>query len=506
MSSTLIQTETASQRTAVLLIASAGCAMTVLDTNVVGIVLPTIAGDLRASFAEVEWVISAYVLCFAAMLLPAGTIADRFGRKRVFLLGIAFFALASLACGLAPTAQVLYFARAAQGVGAAFLLAPALAIIGHTFHEESERNRAWAIWGGIMGLTMVISPLIGGAINALLGWRWAFHINLPICALLAIAVFASVDESSDPTPRKLDLPGIVFFASAMFCATWALITTPIEGWLSAPVMLRAALGAALFVVFVLIEKRRAHPMLDLSLFGSWPFVGAVLAMFAYAACAQVMASLLPLYLQNGRGHNAMGAGLGMLPFALCMLIFPQIGRHVSLRLGSPTMLAIGLGIVAVGNLLMAHAAASDGNILLISAMAVLGAGGGLLNGETTKGIMGTVPRNRAGMASGISTTARFSGILLGFATLGAVMASSTRSALASSMRQAKLPLDANVIDNIVAGDLQRAIGGYSSDAMQTVTHIARESYSAGFSHAFFVAGCVAGVAAVVVLRCMRPKP
>jgi MFS family permease len=181
--------------------------MTVLDTNVVAVVLPTIARDLGASFADVEWVVSTYVLCFATLLLPAGSIADRFGRRKVFLGGIGLFALASLLCGAAPSAPALYLARGAQGVGAAFLLAPALAIIGHAFHDVAERARAWAIWGGIMGLTMVLAPIIGGVIAYGLGWRWAFYVNVPICIVVAVAVVCLIEESLDAAASKLDPPG-----------------------------------------------------------------------------------------------------------------------------------------------------------------------------------------------------------------------------------------------------------------------------------------------------------
>ncbi|WP_454840384.1 MULTISPECIES: MFS transporter [Pseudomonas] len=493
------------KETAILFVASTGCAMTVLDTNVVGIVLPTIARDLQASFAEVEWVISTYVLCFAALLLPAGSIADRYGRRRVFLFGIALFAIASLACGLAPSAPGLYLARAVQGVGAAFLLAPALAIIGHTFHDENARGRAWAIWGGIMGLTMVVSPLIGGAISSVLGWRWAFHINLPICVLLAIAVLTLVEESRDPTPRTLDIPGIVLFTLAMFSVTWALIVGPSHGWMSGPVLLRIAGGLLLFAVFVWVERRRTHPMLDLELFTAWPFVGAVLAMFAYASSAQVMASLLPLFLQNGRGNGALAAGIGMLPFALAMLIFPQVGRRLSPYLDSSRILTLGLAIVALGNLTMMFAARQPGELLLIVGMAILGTGGGLLNGETQKAIMGTVPRHRAGMASGISTTSRFSGILLGFAGLGAVLASGVRSALEQAMAAERLPVEPGFVDSIAAGDLERAVGAYPPDLAATITSLAQHGYSAGFSHAFLTAAIIALASAVVVFVTMRRR-
>jgi EmrB/QacA subfamily drug resistance transporter len=495
--------QTMSRNTPLLLTASLGCAMTVLDTNVVGIVLPTVARELNASFADIEWVISAYVLCFASLLLPAGSIADRFGRKRVFIVGITLFALSSLACGMAPTAQALYVARALQGVGAAFQLAPALAIIGHAFHGESERARAWAIWGGIMGLTMVVSPLIGGTINAYLGWRWAFDINVPICAVLAIAVLRIVEESRDPTPRTLDFPGIGLFASAMFGFTWALILGPERGWTSEAVVLLGLAGAGLFALFAIVERRRAHPMLDLTLFRAWPFVGAIVAMFAYAACAQVMASLLPLFLQNARGESALDAGVGMLPFALAMLFLPMVGRRLGKVLASYQILTLGLFVVGIGNAVMSIAAHSEGFAVLLAGMALLGSGGGLLNGETQKAIMGTVPRDRAGMASGISTTSRFSGILLGFSGLGAVLAVSVHGAVLRNLADANVPVAPGFVDRIVAGDFERATRLYPQSVVQSVAHLAHAGYGAGFGNAFAAAAVVALAAAIIVFCSMR---
>jgi len=240
--------------------------MTVLDTNVVAVVLPTIARDLGASFAEVEWVVSTYVLCFAALLLPAGSIADRFGRRKVFLGGIGLFALASLLCGAAPSAPALYLARGAQGVGAAFLLAPALAIIGHAFHDEAELARAWAIWGGIMGLTMVLAPIVGGVIAYGLGWRWAFYVNVPVCALLGSAVLPLIQESRDSEARSLDPAGIILFAASMFGLTWGLIHGQAQGWLSPSALAGFAGGFAAFIGFLAAETNQARPMLDLTLF------------------------------------------------------------------------------------------------------------------------------------------------------------------------------------------------------------------------------------------------
>lgn len=489
---------------AVLLIASTGCAMTVLDTNVVAIVLPTIARDLHAGFAAVEWVISAYVLAFASSLLMAGTIADRFGRRTVFLAGIGLFAVASVACGAAPSTAVLCSARVAQGIGAAFLLAPALAIIGHTFHQDAERAWAWAIWGGMMGLTMVLSPLLGGIITHTLGWRWAFYINVPICGLLAAAVVGRIVESRDADARRLDPLGIVLFAGTIFGLTWGLITGQAHGWLS-PTALAGFLGGFLSAaLFLWAERIAARPMLDLGLFRFPRFIGAILAMFAYAASAQVMASLLPLYLQNGMGRPPLAAGVAMLPFAGAMLVTPQIGRRLGRRFASHHLLAFGLAVVSLGNLLTAWAAWNGGEETLAAGMMVLGCGGGLLNGETQKAIMGTVPRERAGMASGLSTTSRFTGILLGFAVLGTVLAEAARSNLGDVFDRDR-GVAARFADLVVAGDLPGALALVPAERQAAAGAIAHHGYAVGFSIALLAAAAIAAVSALLVARLMRPR-
>ena len=489
-----------SRQGAILLSCTTACALPVLDTNVVGIVLPAISRDLSASFAEITWVVSAYVLCFACLLLPAGALADRYGRRRLLLSGVTLFALASLACGLAPGPRSLYAARAFQGAGSALLLAPALAIIGHTFHEESAKVRAWAAWGALLGLAMVISPLLGGLVGGLLGWRWAFFMNVLVCALLLAAILRTVPESSDPVPRPLDLPGILLFMIGMFMLTSALIVGPDLGWSSTPVLVRVAAGLLIFGVFIRVESRRAHPMLDLSLFRAWPFVGAVIAMLAYAAAAQVMATLLPLFLQNGRGLTALMAGVAMLPFSLAMLLLPQVSRRLAATLDSRQLLALGLGVTMIGNLLLSWAAHSASLPLLVIGMAVLGSGGGLLNGETQRAIMGTLPRHRAGMASGISTTARFSGILLAFAGLGAVLAGGTRNALAQWPGAA---WPEGFADRVVAGDLDRAVSLLPPEQAESALAIGQASYASGFSLLFLSAALLAGLATLFVLATMR---
>jgi EmrB/QacA subfamily drug resistance transporter len=484
-----------------------GCAMTVLDANITAVVLPTIARDLAARFADVEWVISAYVLCFASLLLPAGSIADRVGRRKVFLGGITLFGLASLLCGMAPSVSILSLARAAQGAGAAFLLAPALATIAHAFDDEAARAKAWAVWGGMMGLTMVLAPILGGLIAFALGWRWAFYINVPICLLLAIAV-AFVPESRDADADKLDPWGIALFAGAMFGLTWGLIQGQAQGWLSMQSLEGFIGGVAAFIAFLFAQTRRARPMLDLTLFRRPRFVGAVLAMFAYAASAQVMAQLLPLYLQNGLGEPPLATGFAMLPFALTMLIFPQIGRRLGRSLASHQILALGLAVVCVGNLVIAWATAGSSRPVVDLGMLLLGSGGGLLNGETQKAIMGAVPRDRAGMASGISTTARFSGILLGFAVLSAILAIRGRTVLARqvcTILASHCAAAHGFAGMVIAGDIPKAIGLIDPGQRMIAAAIAHRGYALGFSNSLLAAAAVGGLAAVLVAVLMRPK-
>ncbi len=491
----------------ILLTASTGCAMTVLDTNIVAMVLPTIARDFGATFADIQWVVSAYVLCFASLLLPAGAVSDRFGRKRVLLIGISIFILASLLCGLAVSPQTLYLARAVQGVGAAFLLAPALAIIGHTFHGEAERNRAWAIWGGIMGLTMVLSPVMGGLIGQYLGWRWAFFVNIPICLALGLAVVCWIEESHGDITRRLDPAGIMLFTCAMFGLTWGMVQGQAQGWTTPIALIGFAAGLCALVAFIAVERALQRPMLDVHMFRDPRLVGGVWAMFAYATCAQVMASLLPLLLLNGLGRTALLAGFSMLPFALAMLAFPYVGRYLARFLTSPQILVLGLCITGAGNLLAGFGAQLGAWTIIMPGMVLIGSGGGLLNGETQKAIMSVVPRERAGMASGISTTARFSGILLGFAVLSGILATMIRTLMIRGCTDeatcTRIPAQA---DAVAAGDWPQLISALPQGQQATALEQAQMMFSQGFAYALFTAGAFALVSALAIHRLLKARP
>jgi EmrB/QacA subfamily drug resistance transporter len=477
--------------------ACATCALIVLDTNVVAVSLPSIARTFHAGFADIEWVVSSYMVTFAACLLVAGGLADRFGRKKMLLLGLAVFFLASLGCGLAPSVPVLNLARAVKGVGAAMLLTSALAVIANTFHEGPERARAWAVWGMCMGLATTVAPLVGGAITEWLGWRWIFLMNLPICAVLAWCAQRSIRDSRNPGAGPIDAAGSALFGVALAVGIWALIATGVDGWGSWLTAGRFMACIVLLLAFVQVERMREHPMIDLALFRQPRFVAAVLAMFGYAACAQVMMTFLPLYLQNAFGLSAIAAGTGMLPFAIAMIVGPYIGAALSRRLSSTALLTIGLVLIGAGNLLTALVAADARYWLVGLGMIVTGCGAGVLNGDTQKAIMACVPPNRTGMASGISTTTRFTAIVTSVGVLGAVLAARTRIALHVNLAADPantLRIDAGFMSHVLAGDIAQATAQFPLATRELLSNAARASFASGFASAL----CAAGILAVLI--------
>jgi EmrB/QacA subfamily drug resistance transporter len=478
----------------VLATASATCALIVLDTNVVAVSLPSIARSFHASFAEVEWVVSAYMVAFASCLLPAGGLADRVGRKRMLLLGLAVFFLASLGCGAAPSAAVLNIARAVKGVGAAMLLTAALAVIANTFHAGPARVRAWAVWGTCMGLATTVAPLVGGVITQWLGWRWIFLLNLPVCAVLAWCASRAIGESRNPQAGPLDAAGSLLFGVALALGIWALIEVPADGLASGPTAARFAACALLFGAFVQVQRSRAHATVDLALFRQPRFVAAVLAMFGYAACAQVMMTFLPLYLQNAFGLSAVVAGVGMLPFALSMVAGPYIGAALGKRISPMAVLSGGLSLIALGNLLTALAAGGERYALVAVGMIVTGLGAGILNGDTQKAIMACVPPERTGMASGISTTTRFTAIVTSVGVLGAVLAARAHTALLAGTpltADVKAALDAGFMSRVLAGDTAQAAAQLPPAVRATLVSAAHASFARGFAAALGVAAAVA---------------
>lgn len=489
----------------ILLTASLVCSLIMLDSNVVAVSLPAIAHSLNATFADIEWVVSAYVLTFSALLMAAGSYADHHGRKRAILIGLAIFTAASVLCGLATSALMLDLARAVQGVGASLLLTAAIAILSHVF-TGAERARAFAFWGACLGIAITSGPIVGGVVTDTIGWRWIFLMNLPIGAGIMLAAWRVLPESADHESTRLDIPGIATFSTGLFLLTWALIDGNSLGWGSWQVLWRLGVAALLFLAFVAVELSQPRPMVDLGLFRRRDFLGAVFAMLGYAGGAQVMIFYLPLFLQSAYHMGPAQAGLAMLPFALPMFLTPRLGAKLADRYSTRTLLVLGLWVAAAGNLLLQAFAWSGASYpWLAIAMIVLGTGAGLLNSETAKAMQGAVPPQRSGMASGVSATTRFTGLLLAVAGLGAALSSQAAQRFAGLTANFGIDPDraSAIAKRIASGDVSDMLMQLPEDIRAQVAVAAGDAFAGGFAVASLAAGVVAittGVAALLLIR------
>jgi len=478
-----------------------------LDTNIVAVSLPSIARDLRGGFADVEWVVSAYILPFAALLLPAGAMADLLGRRRILIMGLSIFTIASFLCGVAPNLAVLNAARALQALGAALQLSSSLAAVAHGY-EPHERARVYAIWGTVMGMAPPLGPIVGGLITSYLGWRWAFYINLPLGAGLIALAITSVGESRDPKASRLDFPGIVLFGTGLFGVVWALIDGNSAGWMSVPTLTKLGVGGTFLVAFVFAERLHPRPMVDLAIFRDRAVVGAATAMLGYAAAAQVMMTILPLYLQDAFDQTPLMAGLAMIPFALPLLIGPSVGARLSARMSSRAILSFGLCLVAFGNGVVAAVVVADlGYWAAASGMFATGAGAGLLNSETAKALVGSVPAERAGMASGLASTTRFIGIIAGVAGLGAVLSAVAESTLRRFGSPATLghTIDWHSLSQrIVGGDAKGALAGLPDVVRPAIAEVVHSSVGAGFGAVFAIAALIGILSSIASWRLIKP--
>jgi EmrB/QacA subfamily drug resistance transporter len=401
--------------------------MLLIDVTIVNVALPDIARDLRSSFSDLQWVIDAYALSLAALLLTSGALADRLGRRAVFVAGLGLFTAASLLCGLATSPLFLELARALQGIGGAAMFATSLALLAATF-QGPQRGTAFGVWGATTGAAVAVGPLVGGVLTQQVSWQSIFFINVPI-GIAAIAItLTKVAESTGPASR-LDWPGFVTFSGALFFLIFALVRGNPEGWGSPLIVAFLTAAAVLMVVFVIIEARRREPMFDLGLFRKPAFAGASIAAFALSASMFAMFLYLTLYLQNVLGYGPLDAGLRFLPSTLLAFACAPIAGRLSEQVPVRWLMGGGLILVAIGMWLMAGLNASSGWTALLAGFIVSGAGIGLTNPPLASTAIGVVPPQRSGMGSGINSTFRQVGIATGIAAYGAIFQSSLQSKL-----------------------------------------------------------------------------
>ncbi|WNE97847.1 MFS transporter [Streptomyces luomodiensis] len=394
-----------------------GSAMALLDSTVVNVALPRIGLDLGADLPVLQWTVNAYMLTLAGLILLGGALGDRFGRRRVFVTGVVWFALASLACGLAPNAGVLIAARALQGIGGALLTPGSLALIQSVIHPD-DRARAIGLWSGFGGVGAAIGPFLGGWLVDGPGWRWVFFLNVPLAAVCAPVALRHVPETSDPQARgRFDVLGAVLGAAALGLVTYALIAAPQKG-VSPAVVVPAVAGLALGAAFVAVERRRPEPMLPLSIFSSRQFsaVNAV-TLCVYAAFSGFF-FLSVLDLQVVVGYSALAAGTALLPTTALMLVLSARSGELGARIGPRVPLTVGPLLCAVGMLLMTRAGA--GAVYwrdILPALVVLGMGMVVLVAPLTATVLASVDVGRAGLASGINNAAARAAGLVSVAAL-----------------------------------------------------------------------------------------
>ncbi|MCW3017527.1 MAG: transporter [Solirubrobacterales bacterium] len=417
---------TTSQRRSLAVICTATF-MLLLDITVVNVALPDISRDLHTSFSDLQWVIDAYALSLAALLLTAGALSDLLGRKRIFIAGLAVFSVASLLCGLAGSPLVLNLARALQGVGGAAMFATSLALLGASF-QGRQRGTAFGIWGATTGAAVAVGPLVGGLLTEHVSWQSIFFINVPIGALAIYAAITQLDESTGPAAR-MDPPGLVTFSGGLFFLVFALVRGNAEGWGSSLIVGFLIAAGVLLALFVVVESRRADPMLDLTLFRKPAFTGAAIAAFALSASMFSMFLYLTLYIQFCLGFKPLEAGIRFLPVTLLSFVVAPVAGKLSERMPVRYLLGGGLTLVGLGLLLMRGLNAESEWTALLPGFIVAGAGVGMTNPPLASTAIGVVDPRRSGMASGINTTFRQVGIATGIAALGAIFQSSLQSKL-----------------------------------------------------------------------------
>ncbi|HVS99171.1 MAG TPA: MFS transporter [Solirubrobacterales bacterium] len=418
-----------------LVLVSVATFMLLLDVTIVNVALPDIQRSLHASLSSLQWVVDAYSLMLASFLLTAGSLGDRLGRRRVFTIGFGIFTLASFLCGISDDPTLLNLCRGLQGIGGAGMFATSLALIGQEF-QGRDRATAFGVWGATVGGAVAVGPLIGGVITENLGWEWIFFVNVPIGILAMALTERKVRNVFAKEPEPLDIPGLVTFSAALFLFIYALIRGNPEGWGSG-VIVACLIGAAvLMAIFIAIEVRTRHPMLDLHLFRNPAFNGVSVVAFCLSAGMFALFLYITIYMQGVLDYSPLEAGLRFLPLTVLGFVASPVAGSLSHRVAIRVLLGIGLALVGVGLLFM-HGIAPDSQwTTLLVGFLIAGVGVGITNPGIGQAAIAVVPIEKSGMGSGINSTFRQVGIATGVAGLGAIFQSQVDSKLGELLPRA----------------------------------------------------------------------
>ena len=474
--------------------------MLLLDITIVNVALPKIQEDFHANLSDLQWVIDAYALSLAALMLTSGSIADLQGRKHIFMIGLGVFSVASFLCGLATSALFLNLARALQGVGGAMMFATSLALLAGAFSGR-ERGTAFGLWGATIGASVAVGALVGGAITDGLGWEWIFFVNVPIGIAAIAFTRAKVDESRNPYAGGVDWPGVIVWSAGLFLLVLGLIRGNDQGWGSTKTVFELGAAVVLIVLFLVIEARRRDPMLELSLFRKPAFCGVSIVAFTLSAGMFAMFLYLTLYIQRGLGYTPFQTGLRFLPLTVVSFFAAAIGGQLAHRIAPRVLFLAGMGMVGSGLLLMRGITADSSWTHLLPGFIVAGIGIGLTNPTIAQVAVGVVEPARSGMASGINNTFRQVGIATGIAGLGAIFQARVESKAQSLLQASGTPgPQAHQVAHALA--TQRTQSGGGSVA---IAHAAQLSFISALNDILLVGGLVALSGALLGMLLVRSR-
>jgi EmrB/QacA subfamily drug resistance transporter len=467
--------------------------MLLLDLTIVNVALPSMQAQLDAGLTALQWVVDAYALALAALILTAGALADRYGRRLIFVAGVVLFSAASALCGVAWSIGALDVARGLQGLGGAMLFATALALIAHEYRGP-ERAGAIAVWGATVGAAVASGPLVGGLLTEALGWRWVFFVNIPVGAFALVVALTRIDESRDEGAGYTDIWGLATFSVALFLLVLGVLRGNALGWGSPTIVLLLAGAGLLLVAFVIVELRQERPMLDLSLFRNPAFVSVSLTTFCLGVGMFSLFPFLSIYLQDVLGYSPLQAGIRFLPLTLFIFAVPLATRHFVGRVSARVILAAGMTLIGVALLLMYGIAVGSSWTTLLAGMVVAGIGIGLANPAIAATALRVVEPSRAGMASGFNNTCRLAGVAIGVAALGAALEHRAATTLSSTVGSH----DRALAEAVSAGGIRAATGH------PNLIHPVTTAFVNGLNLILLIASGAAFLGALLTVALLRP--
>jgi EmrB/QacA subfamily drug resistance transporter len=475
-----------------------GTFMLLIDTTIVQVALPDIATSLHASFSSLQWVIDGYAVALAALLLGAGSVADRIGHRRAYAIGLVLFAAASAMCGAATSAAVLVLFRVIQGAGAAALFSTTTALLNSTY-QGADRGKAFGLWAAVASAAAAVGPIVGGLLVQGISWRWIFFVNLPLCVIAIVLVVVYLAPGRATAGRRIDLAGVATFTVAATALLYALTRASDHGWQTIQVYVLIAVAAVAFLAFLGIEARSDHALIDLSLFRRAGFNGVMAAALIVNFAAFAPLTYTSIWLQGVERVTAIGVGLSTLPLAGAAFVLSWLTGRAMHRLPAGLAIASGLALVALGSFISLALLRGDASWPALPAgFAVTGIGTGLAVPSFTAAVLGSVPPDRGGMASGTVSTARQLGFAIGIAVLGSVFEAGAKASLASSAIADPSGAATALSAGQAGGLLDRA--GPGAAALRTALHHAALS---GLDRLYLVAGILALVSAAVVVALVR---